>query len=262
VTATGPEEQPAPTRAPRSAVLHWLRRGASVLILLAVIDYFVLTQVAGTEAALRLLRTVNPWGAAAAIALEIASLVSYSLLTRSMLPDRRPHFSWLFRSDVAALGVSHLLPGGAATSGALRYRLLQQGGAPAGDAAVGIAVEGAASTLMLAALLWLALIVSIPVLGLHRGYVIAALVGAVLIAGILLALVLHSRQPALAAEPLHALISRMPRRLRPVPRRLRHLPRRRGPGSGLLAAVRVLGTDTDRRPQLPFAAPATLVGRA
>jgi uncharacterized protein (TIRG00374 family) len=196
-------------------VLHWLRRGASVLILLAVLDYFVLPQVAGTEAALRLLRTVNPWGAAAAIALEIASLVSYSLLTRSMLPDRRPSFSWLFRSDVAALGVSHLLPGGAATSGALRYRLLQQGGAPAGDAAVGIAVEGAASTLMLATLFWLALVVSIPVLGLHRGYVIAALIGAVLLAGILLALGLHSRQAAPAAEPLHALISRLPRRLQP-----------------------------------------------
>jgi hypothetical protein len=105
-----------------------------------------------------------------------------------MLPGPRPRFSWLFRSDIVGLGVSHLLPGGAATSGALRYRLLQQGGAPGDEAAVGIAVEGAASTLMLAALFWLALIVSIPVLGLHRGYVIAALIGAVLLAGILLAL--------------------------------------------------------------------------
>ncbi|MGX6607115.1 hypothetical protein ACWKSP_34075 [Micromonosporaceae bacterium Da 78-11] len=50
----------------------------------------------------------------------------------------------------------------------MRYRLLQQSGAPAGDAAVGIAVQGAASTLMLAGLLWLALIVSILVLGLRR----------------------------------------------------------------------------------------------
>jgi uncharacterized protein (TIRG00374 family) len=199
----------------RFVLLPWLRRGASVLLLLAVVDYFVLPQVAGTEAALRLLRTVNPWGAAAAIAAEIASLISYSLLTRSMLPDRRPRFSWLLRSDVAALGVSHVLPGGAATSGALRYRLLQQGGAPAGDAAVGIAVEGAASTLMLAALFWLALIVSIPVLGLHRGYVVAALIGAVLIAGVLLALFVHSRQPASTAEPLHAVIGLLPRRLRP-----------------------------------------------
>ncbi len=198
----------------RSAVLHWLRRGASVLALLAVLDYFVLPQVAGTEAALRLLRTVNPWGAAAAVALEAASLVSYTLLTRSMLPDARPGFSWLLRSDLAGLGVSHLLPGGAATSGALRYRLFQQGGASPGDAGVGIAVQGATSTLMLAVLLWLALIVSIPVLGLNRGYITAALVGAILIAGILLALVLHARQPATTGEPFQAVIRRLPRTLR------------------------------------------------
>lgn len=199
----------------RTAVLHWLRRGASVLALLAVLDYFVLPQVAGTEAALHLLRTVNPWGAAAAVALEIASLVSYSLLTRSMLPDARPRFSWLLRSDLAALGLSHLLPGGAVTSSALRYRLLLQGGTPPGDAAVGIAVQGAVSNLMLAALLWLALIVSIPVLGLHRGYVIAALIGAILIAAILTALVLHARQPVTNNEPLHTIIQRLPRRIRP-----------------------------------------------
>ncbi|MGX6607116.1 hypothetical protein ACWKSP_34080 [Micromonosporaceae bacterium Da 78-11] len=54
---TTSHKQPA---ASRPAMLHWLRRGASVLILLSVIDYFVLPQVAGTEAALRLLRTVNP----------------------------------------------------------------------------------------------------------------------------------------------------------------------------------------------------------
>lgn len=68
---------------------------------------------------------------------------------------------------------------------------------------------------MLATLLWLALVVSIPVLGLHRGYVIAALIGAGPLAGILLALGLHSRQPAPSAEPLHALIGRLPGRLRP-----------------------------------------------
>ena len=197
------------------ALRHWLRRGASVLILLAVVDYFVLPQVAGTEAALRLLRTVNPWGAAAAVVLEAASLICYSLLTRSMLPDRRPRFSWLLRGDVSALGLSHLLPGGTATSSALRFRLLQQGGVPAGDAAVGLAVQGAVSTLMLAALFWLALVVSIPALGLHRGYVVAALAGAILLAAVVVALVLHGRRPAPADEPLHKVIGLLPAKVRP-----------------------------------------------
>jgi hypothetical protein len=68
--------------------------------------------------------------------------------------------------------LSHLLPGGTATSSALRYGSSSRA-EPRGYAAVGIAVQGALSTLMLAALCWLALVVSIPALGLHRGYVTA-----------------------------------------------------------------------------------------
>ena len=45
-----------------------------------------------------------------------------------------------------------------------------------------MAVEGAASTLMLAVLLWLSLIVSIPVLGVNRAYLTAALIGAIILA--------------------------------------------------------------------------------
>jgi len=205
---------PDPSAAPRSAVSRWLRRGASVLLLVAVVDYFVLPQIAGARAAMRLLDTVRPWWAVVAVVLEAASLVSYSLLTRSMLPGRRPRFSWVMRGDVAALGLSHVLPGGTATSSALRYRLLHLGGTRAEDAAVGIAVQGVGSTLTLAVLLWLALIMSIPVLGLHRAYVTAALVGAILIAGALLALLLHSRQPAPTTAPFAALI-RLPPKVRP-----------------------------------------------
>jgi uncharacterized membrane protein YbhN (UPF0104 family) len=169
-----------PTEPPRMALLRWVRRGASVLVFLAVVDYLVLPQVAGERAALRLLGTVRPWWAGIAVGLEVASLVSYSLLTRSVLPDRRPPFSWLMRGDLVGLGVSHIMPGGAATSSAVRYRFLHQGGAPANDAAVGIAVQGGASTLMLAVMLWLSLVVSIPLLGMHRAYVAAAVIGAIL----------------------------------------------------------------------------------
>jgi uncharacterized protein (TIRG00374 family) len=148
-----------------------------------------------------------------------------------MLPGRRSSFSWVLRGDVAALGLSHVLPGGTATSSALRYRLLHLGGTRAEDAAVGIAVQGVGSTLTLAVLLWLALIVSIPVLGLHRAYVTAALVGAILIAGTLLTLLLHSRQPAPTTAPFAAVIRRLPLKIRPrvqhavtmASRQLRHL---------------------------------------
>ena len=206
---------PDPSAAPRSAVSRWLRRGASVLLLVAVVDYFVLPQIAGARAAMRLLDTVQPWWAVVAVALEAASLVSYSLLTRSLLPGRRPRFAWVMRGDVAALGLSHVLPGGTATSSALRYRLLHLGGTRPEDAAVGITIQGIGSTLTLAVLLWLALIMSIPVLGLHPAYVTAALVGAILIAGVLLALFRHSRQPAPTTVPFAAAIRRLPAKFRP-----------------------------------------------
>jgi len=209
-----------PATSTRRTVLRWWWRVASVLILLAVVDYVVLPQVAGTEAALRLLHTIRPEWAVAGVLLEGGSLVCYSLLTRSMFPGGRLSFGWLLRSDLTGLGLSHVLPAGGATAGAFRYKLLRQGGAPAGDAAVALAVEGAMSTLMLAVLLWLALVVSIPVLGINRIYTTAALIGAILLAGLLLALILHSREPVATAQPFTTLIRKLPQRVRPRAQRI------------------------------------------
>jgi uncharacterized protein (TIRG00374 family) len=185
-----------------------------VLVLFAVLDYLVLPQIAGTRKALHLLSTIRPGWAIAGIVAEVLSLVCYSMLTRSVFPDDRPPFSWLFRTDITALGVSHLLPGGAASSTGLRYRLLHEGGLPAQDTAVGMAVQGVGSTLVLAAILWLALLVSIPLLGFHPVYVTAAIVGAIVIAAILLAIYLRSHAEGPPTGLPHAIIQRLPRRWR------------------------------------------------
>lgn len=73
---------------------------------------------------------------------------------------------------------------------------------------------------MLTASVWLALVVSIPVLGMHRPYVTAATAGAILIAGTIVAIFLHSRQPASASGPLDGVIGRLPARIQP---RLHHV---------------------------------------
>jgi uncharacterized protein (TIRG00374 family) len=198
----------------RWRVLRWLRRGALVLVLFAVLDYLVLPQIAGTRKAVHLLSSIRPGWAIAGVVLEAASLVSYSLLTRSVFPDQRPRFSWLIRSDLTALGVSHLLPGGAASSTALRYRLLHEGGVPAQDAGVGMAVQGVGSTLVLAGLLWLALIVSIPLLGFHPVYVTTAIIGAIIIAVTFLAVYLRSPEQGPATGLPRVVIERLPRRIR------------------------------------------------
>jgi uncharacterized protein (TIRG00374 family) len=198
----------------RSKIFRWLRRGALLLVLFAVLDYLVLPQIAGTRKALHLLSTIRPGWAIAGIVAEAASLVCYSLLTRSVFPDQRPHFSWLLRSDLTALGVSHLLPGGAASSTTLRYRLLHEGGVPAQDTAVGMAVQGVGSTLVLAAMLWVALLVSIPLLGFHPVYVTAAIIGAIVIAAVFLAIFLRSHGEGPATGLTRAVIQRLPARIR------------------------------------------------
>jgi hypothetical protein len=47
----------------RASVVRWLVRGASVLVSVAVIDYLVLPQLAGTRKALHLLGSMHPWWA-------------------------------------------------------------------------------------------------------------------------------------------------------------------------------------------------------
>lgn len=198
-----------------SNLLAWLRRGATLLVGLLVLDYLVLPQIAGTEKALRLLHEVNPWLLGAATTAEAASLVSYSLMTRSLLPQNRSRFSWLFRSDLTGLGVSHLLPGGGATANALRYRLLHEGGASAEDAAVGVAVEAVLSTVVLGAMTWAALVCSIPFFGPSPLYVTCAIVGALLLAAMTFALLGYQRPHAGVPGWAHALIQHLPGRFRP-----------------------------------------------
>jgi uncharacterized protein (TIRG00374 family) len=195
---------------------RWIRRAVFLLGLFAVLDYLVLPQIAGTRKAFDLLSTIRPWWAATGIGLEALSLVSYSLLTSTVFPDNRPRFSWLIRTDLSALAVSHLLPGGTATSAALRYRLLREGGVPAEDAAVGMAVQGVGSNLVLAAVAWLAMVASIPFVGLHSLYVAAATVGGILIAVSALGMFLRSRQaPTRRSDMPPRFIQHLPTRFRP-----------------------------------------------
>jgi uncharacterized membrane protein YbhN (UPF0104 family) len=129
----------------------------------------------------------------AGVALEIQSLVGFSLLTRSVLPDRRPSFTWIFRSDITGLGVSHVVPAGAAVSTTLRYRLLHEGGAPAEDVVVGLAVQSVGSMLVLVAMLWAALVASVPLIGFQEGYVVGAGVAGLVISLVVAAVVAVSQ---------------------------------------------------------------------
>jgi uncharacterized protein (TIRG00374 family) len=174
------------------------------------------------------------------VALEVGSIASYSVLTRMMLADGwTPSYLWVLRADVVGLGVSHSLPGGSATGNALRYRLLREGGVAADNVAVGLTLEGVLSAAGLVAMLWTALVVSIPFYGLSPGYLAGAVLGALVLAGAGLALIGHGRREALAPRIVRRAILALPQRFRP--RLLRALDQGADRLQTLMSSNRMLG---------------------
>jgi hypothetical protein len=129
-----------------------------------VVEYLVVPQLAGTRAAVELLSTVTPGFLALGLALEAASLASYSFLTRCVLTPRgRPSWWTVLRVDLSALGVSHVLPGGGATAAALRLRLLSVAGMAPADVLSATAIQGAGTSVVMVLVFGAGLLTAWPV---------------------------------------------------------------------------------------------------
>ena len=120
----------------------------------------------------------------AGFALEAAALVAYGRLTQSVLPKDGPGLSKVLRIDLSTLAVSHVIPGGTAGGTGLGYRLLTSSGVSGPDAGFALATQGIGSAVVLNAMLWVALVISIPLHGFNSAYVTVAVVGAVLLAAL------------------------------------------------------------------------------
>jgi hypothetical protein len=167
-------------------VVKPLRRGIVIFALVLIIEYLVVPELVGASKDLDLLGQVNPaWLAAGAI-LEGLSLFCYGLLTQAVLPpgSHNPGLSRLFRIDLSAAAVAHVLPAGTLGSAGIGYRLFTAEGIKGNDAAVMMATKGLGSTVVLNVLLWLSLVVSIPLAGFHPIYVTVAITGAVVLLAI------------------------------------------------------------------------------
>ncbi len=153
-----------------------------LLILALLLEYLVVPQLAGPRKVLSLINRVNPLLLLAALALEVGALLSYGRLTRAVLPPTsKVGFFTIFRIELTTLSVSHCAPGGSATGTALGYRLLTRFGAQPSDAGFALGVQGIGSAIVLNLILWVALVVSIPVWGFSAEYLLAAVVGGVLL---------------------------------------------------------------------------------
>ena len=188
------------------------RRVILLFIVALIIEYLVVPELVGASKDLNLLGRLDAAWLAAGVILEFLSLFCYGLLTQAMLPpgSRNPGLSRLFRIDLAAAAIAHVIPAGTLGSAGIGYRLFTAEGIKGNDAAVMMATKGLGSTVVLNVLLWLSLVVSIPLAGFHPIYVTVAIIGAVLMLAIGALVFGFIRGARRASRILHAVGDRIP----------------------------------------------------
>jgi putative heme transporter len=153
-------------------------RSFKVLAVFALAYYVVVPQLADARKAAETLSDVKVEFLLMGLALQGCALFCYSLLTRSALPHNGiPRLGTLFRIQLSTRAISSVVPGGAAASNALGFRLLTKAGVSGPDAGFALGAAGLGSAVVLNLILWLALLVSIPLSGVKPVYVTVALVG-------------------------------------------------------------------------------------
>jgi uncharacterized protein (TIRG00374 family) len=202
---------PAPHRSWLRAARRPLRRIVLLFILALIIEYLVIPEVVGASKDLYLLDRLSVGWLVAGLVLEAVSLFCYALLTRALLPaEGRPGLSRLFRIDLAAAAVAHVIPAGTIGSAGVGYQLFTSEGLDGTDVGVMMATKGMGSTVVLNALLWLALVISIPLSGFRPVYATVAIVGAVLLAAMAALVIGLTRGGKRAARILRAIGSKIP----------------------------------------------------
>jgi uncharacterized protein (TIRG00374 family) len=188
------------------------RRGALLLVLVLVVEYLVVPELVGASKDLYLLGTINAGWVAAGAVLEGVSLFCYAVLTRVMLPHGsvKPSLSRLFRIDLSAAAVAHVIPAGTLGTAALGYKLFTAEGISGSDATVMMAAKGIGSTVVLNVLLWVSLVISIPLAGFQPIYATVAIIGTIVLALVGLLMFGVTRGAGFASRVLRAVGDKIP----------------------------------------------------
>lgn len=207
-----PRERPPGWRGWLPVIYRPLRRGIVLFIVLLIVEYLVVPELTGASKDLHLLGQLNPYWLAAGVILEGLSLFCYGLLTRALLPpENRPSLSVLFRIDLAAAAVAHVIPAGTLGSAGIGYRLFTTEGIPPVGAGVMMAAKGIGSTVVLNVLLWISLVISIPLAGFHPIYVTVAIIGAIIMLAVGLLVFGVTRGTERASRVMRAIGRRFPK---------------------------------------------------
>jgi uncharacterized protein (TIRG00374 family) len=188
-----------------------LRRGVIIFILLLVIEYLVVPELVGASKDLNLLGRMNVGWLVTGVLMEAVSLFCYAVLTKVLLPPgRKPSLSRLFRIDLSAAAVAHVIPAGTVGTAALGFRLFTNEGISANDAGVMMAAKGLGSTVVLNVLLWLSLVISIPLAGFRPIYGTVAILGTLVLLGVAALVFGVTRGVGRASRVLHTLGDKIP----------------------------------------------------
>ena len=187
------------------------RRTALILILLLVIEYLVVPELVGASKDLYLLGRVNVGWVVAGVVLEGVSLFCYAVLTKVLLPPGpKPSLSVLFRIDLSAAAVAHVIPAGTLGTAALGFKLFTAEGISGNDATVMMAAKGIGSTVVLNVLLWLSLVISIPLAGFQPIYATVAIIGSIVLLGVAVLVFGITRGAGFASRVLRVLGDKIP----------------------------------------------------
>jgi hypothetical protein len=202
--------EPARRRFRLPKVRREVRWTITVFVLFFVFEYLLLPEIASARKSVHLLGRVNVAYLVLGVGLEFLALGAYAELTHTVLSPEAPSRWRLLRVNMASLAVSHVVPGGAAPGGAVGYRLLTESGVSGATAGFGLATQGVGSAVVLNAIFWLALVISIPLRGFNPLYGIAAAAGVLLLGAFAGTVLLITRGQTRAMKWIEALARRMP----------------------------------------------------
>jgi hypothetical protein len=199
---------------PGSARHRWIPRNVKitlmVLLLFFVGEYILLPELASARKEFHQLRHLNFLWLIFGLIFEVAALAAYAQLTHTVLSPGAPTRSRIFRINMWALAISHVVPGGTVPGTAASYRLLVESDVPGSTAALGLATQGIGSAVVLNGLFWLSLLISIPLHGYNPLYGFAAILGVLVIAIFAGLVILLTRGEEQATKILNRIARRLP----------------------------------------------------
>ena len=177
------QERATPGKRRRRLIPRNVKITLTVLLLFFVGEYVLLPELASARKEFHQLRHLNFLWLICGALFEVGALAAYAQLTYTVLSPGAPSRSRILRINMWALAITHVVPGGTVAGTAASYRLLTEGGdVPGSTAAFGLATQGIGSAVVLNAIFWLSLLVSIPLHGYNPLYGFAAILGVLLLA--------------------------------------------------------------------------------